>query len=100
MGVLLSVEKNFNAAMSSLNVSNTILNDVPLLPKCYNPPNKHISPKQGFFSTKKRTSKPHKRIAKPSLGEKNHIKEALAQQLPIYCIRRSNSASKAIYNYI
>ena len=50
---------------------------------------------------KKRTSKPHKRIAKPSLGEKNHIKEALAQQLPIYSIRRSNSASKAyIYSLI
>ena len=69
-----SVEKNVNAAMSLLNVSNTILNDGALLPKHYNPPNKHITPQRGFFSTTKRTSKLHKRIAKPSLGEKNHIK--------------------------
>ena len=97
MDVLLSVEKNVSAAMSLLNVSNTIVNDAPLLPKHYNPPNKHITPQRGFFSTKKRTSKPHKRIAKPSLGEKNDIKEALALQRPIYSIRRSDSASKAIY---
>ena len=65
MDVLLSVEKNVNAAMSLLNVSNTIVNDAPLLPKHYNPPNKHITPQRGFFSTKKELPSHTKELPNP-----------------------------------
>lgn len=83
---LLSAEKNINAAISVLHVINT--SDTctfnQLLPTKHSPENKRITPQRGFFSTKCKCKKTKTKIAKPSTIEKENIKQALVDEMPLY----------------